>query len=79
MARPSFVEKTFTGGSKTVKFVNIFSLESLVLYSTAFSVIKCSDCFVGDTVCCLGSREIGYGLLPGGYGISIHHARCCRE
>ena len=32
MAHPNFVEKTFTGGSKTAKFVNAFSLESFPLY-----------------------------------------------
>ena len=31
-ACPNFLEKTFTGGSKTAKFVNVFSLESFVLY-----------------------------------------------
>ena len=31
-AHPNFVEKTFVGGSKTVKFVNVFSLESFALY-----------------------------------------------
>ena len=31
-AHPNFVEKTFAGGSKTAKFVNVFSLESFVLY-----------------------------------------------
>ena len=31
-AHPNFVEKTFVGGSKTVKFVNVFSLECFVLY-----------------------------------------------
>ena len=35
-ARPIFVEKTFVGGSKTAKFVNIFSLESFVLYGTLY-------------------------------------------
>ena len=35
MARPNFkdTEKTFTGSSKTTKFVNIFSLERFPLYS----------------------------------------------
>ena len=28
MAPPTFVEKTFAGGSKTAKFVNVLSLES---------------------------------------------------
>ena len=32
MACTNFVEKTFTGGSKTAKFVNVFSLESFPLY-----------------------------------------------
>ena len=32
MARPNFEEKTFVGGSKTAKFVNVFSLESFPLY-----------------------------------------------
>ena len=27
------VEKTFAGGSKTAKFVNVFSIECFVLYS----------------------------------------------
>ena len=31
-AHPNFVEKTFTGGSKTAKFVNVFYLESFALY-----------------------------------------------
>ena len=33
-AHPNFMEKTFAGGSKTVKFVNIFSLVSFALYGT---------------------------------------------
>ena len=33
MARPNFMEKTFTGGSKTTKFVKVFFLESFPLYS----------------------------------------------
>ena len=32
MARPNFMEKTFTGGSKTTKFVKFFSLKSFPLY-----------------------------------------------
>ena len=32
MACPKFEEKTFAGGSKTTKFVNVFSLESFPLY-----------------------------------------------
>ena len=28
---PNFMEKTFTGGSKSMKFVNVFSLESFPL------------------------------------------------
>ena len=35
MARPNLEEKTFPGGSKTAKFMNIFSLESFpLLYCT---------------------------------------------
>ena len=33
---PNFMEKTFVAGSKTVKFVNIFSLESFALYGNVF-------------------------------------------
>ena len=33
MGCPNFVEKTFTGGSKTAKFMKVFFLESLPLYS----------------------------------------------
>ena len=29
---PNFIEKTFTGGSKTAKFVRVFSLKSFLLY-----------------------------------------------
>ena len=32
MAHPNFMEKTFASGSKTVKFVNFFILESFPLY-----------------------------------------------
>ena len=32
MARPNFEEKTFMDGPKTMKFVNVFSLESFPLY-----------------------------------------------
>ena len=31
-AHPNFMEKTFAGGSKTVKFINFFILKSFVLY-----------------------------------------------
>ena len=47
MARPNFEEKTFAGGSKTAKFVNIFSLESFLLYGTQ---IHASMCSIGDCV-----------------------------
>ena len=30
---PNFEEKTFVGGSKTMKFVNVFSLENFPLYN----------------------------------------------
>ena len=30
-ARPNFVEKTFAGGSKPMKFVDVFSLKSFPL------------------------------------------------
>ena len=33
---PNFTEKTFVTGSKTAKFVNIFSLESFALYGNVF-------------------------------------------
>ena len=33
MAHPNFMEKTFTGGSKTAEFENVFTLESFLLYS----------------------------------------------
>ena len=36
-ACPNFVGKTFAGGSKTAKFVNIFSLESFALYGVMMS------------------------------------------
>ena len=32
MACPNFKEKTFIGGSKATKFVNVFSLKSFPLY-----------------------------------------------
>ena len=31
-AHPNFAEKTFVGGFKTEKFMNVFSLESFALY-----------------------------------------------
>ena len=34
MGCPNSVEKTFTGGSKTTKFVNVFSLKSFSLYGS---------------------------------------------
>ena len=37
MARPNFEEKTFAGGSKTAKSVNVFFLESFPLYSSMLS------------------------------------------
>ena len=40
MAHPNFVEKTFTSGSKTTKFVNIFSLESFPLYGS-YNIAAC--------------------------------------
>ena len=39
MAHPNFVEKSFVGGSKTAKFVKVFSLESFPLYSIIRVVI----------------------------------------
>ena len=36
MASPNLVEKTFAGGSKTAKFVKVFSLESILLYGMTF-------------------------------------------
>ena len=32
----SFVEKTFTGGSKTTKFMSVFSLKSFPLYGNCY-------------------------------------------
>ena len=39
MARPNFMEKTFVGGSQTVKFVKVFSLESFPLYGTVVVIL----------------------------------------
>ena len=39
MAHSNFEEKTFAGGSKTAKFMNVFSLESFPLYGTATNPI----------------------------------------
>ena len=45
MARPNFIEKTFVGGSKTMKFMKVFFLESFLLYGTryvtVFVLIEC--------------------------------------
>ena len=41
MASPDFVEKTFAGGSQTMKFVKVFSLESFLLYSSKLNVQVC--------------------------------------
>ena len=38
MAHPNFVEKTFVGGSKNVKFVNAFSFESFQLNGILFAL-----------------------------------------
>ena len=38
---PTFVEKTFVGGYKTAKFVNVFSLENFALYSIYIPVYTC--------------------------------------
>ena len=37
MVRPNFAEKTFASGSKTMKFVKIFSLKSFPLYGILYS------------------------------------------
>ena len=37
MACPNFEEKTFAGGSKTVKSVNVFFLKSFLLYGSILS------------------------------------------
>ena len=50
MARPNFVEKTFAGGSKTAKFVKVFSLESFPLYG--IKAIACYPAF--KHACILG-------------------------
>ena len=39
MASPNFMEKTFVGDSKTVKFVNVFSLKSLPLYGICAIIV----------------------------------------
>ena len=44
MACPNFVEKTFAGGSKTVKFMKVFSLESFLLYG----ILRSGNFFVED-------------------------------
>ena len=52
MARPNFVEKTFADGSKTVKFVNVFSLESFALYDNLVGgVIGCQVSNFSTAVC----------------------------
>ena len=43
----NFVDKSFVGGCKIAKFVNIFSLESFLLYVNIISV----DCLHGVCVC----------------------------
>ena len=52
MAHPNFVEKTFIGGSKTAKFVNVFSLESFPLYGNNLSekLLLYASNFVGTLV-----------------------------
>ena len=37
MACPNFMEKIFAGGSKTAKFVKVFSLKSFPLYSMTWN------------------------------------------
>ena len=39
MVRPNFMEKSFAGGSKTVKFVNVFSLESFLCYKNNHTIV----------------------------------------
>ena len=39
----NFVEKTFTGGCKIVKFMKVFSLESFPPYSTSIRGLGCSS------------------------------------
>ena len=45
MAHPNFEEKTFAGGSKTAKYVNVFSLETFPPYKyfagTTYMQIVC--------------------------------------
>ena len=48
MACPNFVEKTFAGGSKTAKFVKVFSLECFPLYG----ICICMCIAIGSTVEC---------------------------
>ena len=56
MACPNFREKIFTGGSKTAKFVNIFSLESFALYN--------SDAWAVETELCIES-QCRYKIISG--------------
>ena len=45
MAHPNFKEKTFANGSKTAKFMNVFSLESFPLYGIImFNVCAAGTC-----------------------------------
>ena len=53
---PKFVEKTFTGGSKTAKFVKVFSLESFPLCGTSLLQLLY---VTGINLFLLQSREIG--------------------
>ena len=39
--RPNFVEKTFTYGHKSSKFVKVFSLKSFPLYGISASLLRC--------------------------------------
>ena len=40
MARPNFKEEIFADGSKIVKFVNVFSLKSFLLYMYGSYVVR---------------------------------------
>ena len=87
-ACPNFVEKTFTGGSKTAKFMNVFSLKSFALYCTvsreclarykvrgvdySTMLYMCSLNVFGDVVN-FGAVFVGYDSPLSGSSVSTKH------
>ena len=63
MARPNFMEKTFMGGSKTAKFMKVFSLESFPLCSIAILIISASK-YYGNSKFCLDSCHLNLAFTP---------------